>query len=50
MRLFRDAGIPITVISDSAVGLMMDQVDFCVVGAEGVMENGGIVNKVFQHA
>ena len=24
----------------------MDQADLCIVGAEGVMENGGIVNKV----
>jgi methylthioribose-1-phosphate isomerase len=24
----------------------MDEVDLCLVGAEGVMENGGIVNKV----
>ena len=24
----------------------MDRVDLCLCGAEGVMENGGIVNKV----
>jgi translation initiation factor eIF-2B subunit alpha len=43
---FVDAGIPTTVISDNAVGHVMDRVDLCIVGAEGVMENGGIVNKV----
>jgi translation initiation factor eIF-2B subunit alpha len=25
---------------------MMEEVDLCLVGAEGVMENGGIVNKI----
>ena len=40
------AGIPVTVILDSAVAYHMEQVDLCVVGAEGVVENGGIVNKV----
>jgi translation initiation factor eIF-2B subunit alpha len=45
-QIFAKAGIPTTVISDNAVGHMMDRVDLCIVGAEGVMENGGIVNKV----
>lgn len=40
------AGIPTTIVLDCAVGAIMDQVDLCIVGAEGVMENGGIVNKV----
>lgn len=40
------AGIPTSLILDCAVGSVMDQVDLCLVGAEGVMENGGIVNKV----
>lgn len=31
---------------DSAVGYIMDKVDMVFVGAEGVVENGGIVNKV----
>jgi translation initiation factor eIF-2B subunit alpha len=34
------------VIVDAAVGAIMEEVDLCLVGAEGVMENGGIVNKV----
>ena len=33
-------------ILDSAVGAIMEEVDLCLVGAEAVMENGGIVNKV----
>jgi translation initiation factor eIF-2B subunit alpha len=44
--MFVEAGIPTKVITDSAVGAFMDEVDLCLVGAEGVMENGGIVNKV----
>ena len=28
------------------MGMAMEMVDLCIVGAEGVMENGGIVNKV----
>jgi len=40
------AGIPTTIILDCGIGAIMDQVDLCIVGAEGVMENGGIVNKV----
>jgi len=39
-------GIPVTVVPDSAMGAVMDRVDLCLVGAEGVMENGGIINKV----
>lgn len=40
------ADIPCTLILDSAVGYVMEQVDFVMVGAEGVVESGGIVNKV----
>lgn len=44
--MFADRGIPTKVILDSAVGAIMEEVDLCLVGAEGVMENGGIVNRV----
>lgn len=40
-------GIPCTLIMDSAVGYIMEQVSFIMTGAEGVVESGGIVNKVF---
>lgn len=39
-------GIPTTIILDSAVGYFMEQIDMVIVGAEGVVENGGIVNSV----
>ncbi|TMW65526.1 hypothetical protein Poli38472_008168 [Pythium oligandrum] len=41
-----EAGIPTTVILDAAVGYYMEQVDMVIVGAEGVVENGGIVNSI----
>ncbi|XP_049842812.1 translation initiation factor eIF-2B subunit alpha isoform X1 [Schistocerca gregaria] len=45
-KKLRDLGIPVTVILDSAVGYIMEQVDLVMVGAEGVVESGGIINKV----
>lgn len=44
-RRFTKAGIPTKMVLDSAVASIIDQVDLCLCGAEGVMENGGIVNK-----
>ena len=38
--------VPFTVVPDAAVGYIMDNVDLVIVGAEGVVENGGIINKV----
>lgn len=42
----KEAGVPSTVILDSAVGYMMERVDFVLVGAEAVVESGGIINKI----
>ncbi|XP_014229336.1 translation initiation factor eIF-2B subunit alpha [Trichogramma pretiosum] len=42
----RDLGIPCTMILDSAMGYIMESVDFCMVGAEGVCQSGGIINKI----
>lgn len=42
----REQHIACTLILDSAIGYIMEQVDFAMVGAEGVLENGGIVNKI----
>jgi translation initiation factor eIF-2B subunit alpha len=38
--------VPARVVLDCGVGPAMESADLCIVGAEGVMENGGIVNKV----
>lgn len=43
---FLDAGIPTKFIMDSAVGVIMEEVDLVLVGAEGVAENGGIINEI----
>ncbi|KAF8921334.1 hypothetical protein CPB85DRAFT_1210285, partial [Mucidula mucida] len=40
------AGIPSTVILDSAVAYSMDMVDFVLVGSEAVVESGGLINAV----
>lgn len=44
----RAASIPCTVILDAAVGYVMEQVTMVMLGAEGVCENGGIINKVWE--
>ncbi|ERE76022.1 translation initiation factor eIF-2B subunit alpha-like protein [Cricetulus griseus] len=38
--------VPVTVVLDAAVGYIMEKADLVIVGAEGVVENGGIINKV----
>lgn len=40
------AGIPCTVVLDSAVAYVMDRVDFIMVGSEAVVESGGLINAV----
>jgi len=40
------AGIKATLILDSAVGYIMEQITCVFVGAEGVVASGGIVNKI----
>lgn len=45
-KFYTEAGIPTTVVLDSAMGYIMESVDMVLVGAEGVVENGGIVNKL----
>ena len=39
-------GIPCTLVLDSSVGYILEQVDLVMFGAEGVVESGGIVNKI----
>uniref|UniRef100_A0A0V0GBY8 Translation initiation factor eIF2B subunit alpha n=1 Tax=Triatoma dimidiata TaxID=72491 RepID=A0A0V0GBY8_TRIDM len=42
----RKIKIPCTVILDSAIGYVMEQMDIVMIGAEGVVESGGVINKV----
>lgn len=44
--MLRAAGIPTTIILDAAVGYVIDKVDMVLVGAEGVVENGGLINQI----
>lgn len=45
-KLLQDAKVPSKIILDSAVGFIMEEVDLVIVGAEGVAESGGIINKI----
>ncbi|KAI1319127.1 translation initiation factor eIF-2B subunit alpha [Mortierella claussenii] len=45
-QVLRAAGIPTTIILDAAVGYVIDKVDMVLVGAEGVVENGGLINQI----
>nr|WCZ58718.1 translation initiation factor eIF-2B subunit alpha [Seculamonas ecuadoriensis] len=46
LAALKAAGIAVTMILDSAVARVIDSVDFVLVGAEGVMENGAVINKI----
>ena len=39
------AKIPVTLITDAAMGKALGQVDLCLVGADGVLQDGGLINK-----
>jgi len=39
-------GVPAAVVLDAAVGAAMERADLVLCGAEGVVENGGVVNKI----
>ncbi|GBM71308.1 Translation initiation factor eIF-2B subunit alpha [Araneus ventricosus] len=40
------AGLPCTLILDAAVSYVLEKVDLVFLGAEGVAESGGIINKI----
>ncbi|KAI6656895.1 Translation initiation factor eIF-2B subunit alpha [Oopsacas minuta] len=46
VEMLKKIGVPCALILDSAVGYTMDKVDLVLVGAEGVVENGGIINQI----
>lgn len=45
-QLLQKSGIPSKLILDSAVGYYMDRIDLVLVGAQGVVENGGLINSI----
>jgi translation initiation factor eIF-2B subunit alpha len=42
----RARGVPVATIPESAVGYALGKVDMVLVGAEGVVENGGIISRL----
>lgn len=42
----KNANIDCTLVLDGAVGYLMERIDLVLLGAEGVMETGGIINKI----
>ena len=44
--LQEEGGIDVSVIVDAAMGFVLEEVDMVLVGAEAVVESGGIVNQV----
>ncbi|KAI9836598.1 MAG: hypothetical protein M1819_001230 [Sarea resinae] len=42
----RSLGVPVATIPESAVGYSLGKVDMVIVGAEGVVENGGIISRL----
>ncbi|KAI7843881.1 hypothetical protein COHA_002427 [Chlorella ohadii] len=45
-RVLEEMRVPTTVVLDSGVGYVMERVDLVLVGAEAVVENGGVINKL----
>ena len=41
----KSIGINCTLVLDASVGLILEKIDFVLLGAEGVVESGGIINK-----
>jgi ribose 1,5-bisphosphate isomerase len=46
VKQLAEAGVPITLIVDSAVSYVMHDVDLVVVGADTVASNGAVINKI----
>lgn len=46
VKYLQSMKIQASLILDSAVGYFMEKVDAVLVGAEGVLENGGIINQI----
>lgn len=42
----RDHNVPVATIPDSAVAYSLGKIDMVIVGAEGVVENGGIISRI----
>jgi translation initiation factor eIF-2B subunit alpha len=45
-RALVEAGVPVTLVLDAGVGAAMERADMVLVGAEAVVESGGVINKL----
>jgi translation initiation factor eIF-2B subunit alpha len=45
-KVMESCHIPVKLIKDAAVAFAMKYVDCVFVGCEGVVENGGVINKI----
>eukprot|EP00877_Chromochloris_zofingiensis_P007550 jgi/Chrzof1/3048/Cz12g09180.t1 len=45
-RALDEMGVPVTLVLDCGVAYVLERVDMVLVGAEGVVENGGVINKL----
>ncbi|EFE42234.1 hypothetical protein TRV_03014 [Trichophyton verrucosum HKI 0517] len=46
VAVLRSKGVPVATVPESAVAYSMGMVDTVIVGAEGVVENGGIISRM----
>jgi len=46
VKELKAAGINATTVVDASVGALMEKIDFVLLGAEAVVENGGVINKI----
>ncbi|KAI9694101.1 MAG: translation initiation factor eIF-2B subunit alpha [Bathelium mastoideum] len=46
VKALRTLGVPVATIPESAVAYALGKVDMMIVGAEGVVENGGIISRL----
>lgn len=46
VKALRKLGVPVATISEAAVAYSMARIDVVLVGAEGVVENGGIISRM----
>ncbi|KAA6409282.1 MAG: translation initiation factor eIF-2B alpha subunit [Lasallia pustulata] len=46
VRELRRSGVPVATVPEAAVAYSMGKVDVVIVGAEGVVENGGVISRL----
>lgn len=44
-EILAKAGIPVTLLTDAAMGRALDKASLCLTGADGVLQDGSLINK-----